>query len=134
MIIFIMAFITVLLFLVIFATFRSCKFEVIGLISVILEVFAVIITVIMIILAIEVHMPINRKQKLTEYEQTYYAISQMINNNDNAVITLTSQIAEYNAGVIKGRMMQDSKMLSILDYDFYYDLPLIELDNEDGEK
>ena len=127
MIIFIMILITVLLSLLTFVAWNNYKFEIIGPLSCLLGILVGAITFIMIIVAIVVHIPINRKQKLTEYEQTYSAISQMINNNDNAVITLTSQIAEYNADVLKGRMMQDSKMLSILDYDFYYDLPLIEL-------
>ena len=127
MIIFIMILITVLLFLVAYVGLDSYSFEIVGMISVLLGIIAGVITSIMIIEAIVVHIPINRKQELTEYEQTYYVITQMIDNNDNAVITLTSQIAEYNADVLKGRMMQDSKMLSILHYDFYYDLQLIEL-------
>ena len=127
MIIFIMTLITVLLSLLAFVTLNGYEFETIGIISLLLVIVAGVITFIMIAAAIAVHIPINRKQKLTEYEQTYYVITQMIDNNDKAVITLTSQIAEYNADVLKGRMMQDSKMLSILEYDFYYDLPLIEL-------
>ena len=128
MIIFIMILITVLLFLVAYVGLDSYSFEIVGMISVLLGIIGGVITSIMIIVAIIVHIPINRKQELTEYEQTYYVITQMIDNNDKAVITLTSQIAEYNADVLKGRMMQDSKMLSILDYDFYYDLQLIELE------
>ena len=134
MIIFIMILITVLLSLVAYVGLNSYSFEIVGMISLLSGIVVGVITSIMIIVAIVVHIPMNRKQKLTEYEQTYYVITQMIDNNDKAVITLTSQIAEYNAYVLKGRMMQDSKMFSILDYDFYYDLPLIELDNEDGEK
>lgn len=130
MIIFIMILITALLSLLAFATLNNYKFETIGFISLILGIITGVITLIMIIAAISVHTPINRKLQLTEYEQTYQVITQMIDNDDKAVITLTSQIAEYNADVLKGRMMQDSKMLSILDYDFYYDLPLIELNNE----
>lgn len=128
MIIFIMILITALVFSLAFVTLNNRKFETIGLISVVLAIVASVSTVCLIVTAIIVHIPTNRKQQLTEYEQTYYVITQMINNNDNAVITLTSQIAEYNADVLKGRMMQDSKMLSILDYDFYYDLQLIELE------
>lgn len=127
MIIFIMILITVLLFLLAFVTLSNYKFEIVGIISVVLGIVACVITLIAIITAIVVHIPINRKQQLTEYEQTYYVITQMIDNNDNAVITLTSQIAEYNADVLKGRMMQDSKWFNVLEYDFYYDLPLIEL-------
>lgn len=128
MIIFIMILIIVLLSLVAYVGLDSYSFEIVGMISVLLGIIAGVITSLMIIEAIIVHIPINRKQELTEYEQTYYVITQMIDNNDKAVITLTSQIAEYNADVLKGRMMQDSKMLSILDYDFYYDLQLIELE------
>ena len=134
MIILIMILITVLVSLLAYVTLDNYKFEIIGLISFVSVIVAGAATFILIVVAIAVHTPINRKQQLAEYEQTYYVITQMIDNDDKAVITLTSQIAEYNADVLNGRMMQDSKMLSILDYDFYYDLPLIELDNEDGEK
>lgn len=127
MIIFIMILITMLLSLLAFVNLNNYESETIGIISCVLGVVVGVITFFMIIACITIRMPIIRKQKLIEYEQTYSAISQMINNNDNAVVTLTSQIAEYNADVLKGRMMQDSKMLSILEYDFYYDLPLIEL-------
>ena len=127
MIIFIMILITVLLSLVAYVGLNDYSFPIVGIISLISGIVVGVITSIMIIVAIIVHIPINRKQELTEYEQTYYVITQMIDNNDKAVITLTSQIAEYNADVLKGRMMQDSKMLSILDYNFYYDLLLIEL-------
>jgi hypothetical protein len=116
-----------LLSLLAFVNLNNYESETIGIISCVLGVVVGVITFFMIIACITIRMPIIRKQKLIEYEQTYSAISQMINNNDNAVVTLTSQIAEYNADVLKGRMMQDSKMLSILEYDFYYDLPLIEL-------
>lgn len=133
MIIFIMFLIIVLSSLLAFATLNNYKFEIIGIISSILALFAGVITFVMIVVIIAVHTPINRKRQLTEYEQTYHVITQMIDNNDKAVITLTSQIAEYNADVLKGRMMQDSKMLSILDYDFYYDLPLIELNKEEAK-
>ena len=130
MIIFIMILITVLISLLASVTLNNNKFEIIGVISILLGIGVGVITFIMIVVVITVHIPINRNQKLAEYEQTYSAISQMINNNDNAVVTLTSQIAEYNANVLKGRMMQDNILFSCLDYDFYYDLPLIELKEE----
>ena len=127
MIIFIMILITVLLSLLAFVTLNNYKFEIISLTSLLLAIIASVITFIMIVVAIAVHIPINRKQQLTEYEQTYYVITQMIDNDDKAVITLTSQISGYNASVLKGRNMMDNKLFSVLDYDFYYDLPLIEL-------
>ena len=127
MIIFIFVCITVPLIIGAVMFYPRYDFETIGSICLLLSIITGVITAIMIISAISCHIPFNRNRKLTEYQQTYYAITQVISNNDNAVITLTSQIAEYNANVLKGRMMQDSKMLGIFDYDFYYDLPLIEL-------
>ena len=127
MIIFIFVCITVLLIVGAVMFCSRYDFETIGFICLLLSLITGVVTTIMIIVAVTCHIPFNRNQKLTEYQQTYYAITQVISNNDNAVITLTSQIAEYNANVLKGRMMQDSKMLGIFDYDFYYDLPLIEL-------
>lgn len=130
MIIFIMILITVLVSLLASVTLNSYKFEIISLISLLLGIVAGVITFIMIVVAIAVHIPICRKQKLTEYKQTYSVINQMIANDNSAVLTLTSQIAEYNTDVLNGRMMQDNNLFNVLDYDFYYDLPLIELNNE----
>ena len=129
MIIVIMVCIVVLLSLVAYVGLNSnsYSFNTVGIVFCLSAIVVGVIMFIMVIECVSVHTPIVRKQKLAEYEQTYSAISQMINNNDNAVVTLTSQIAEYNADVLKGRMMQDNILFSCLDYDFYYDLPLIEL-------
>lgn len=135
MIILIMIFVIVLLVLLAIAGLNSYKsvFETIGIISCALGIIAGILTFCMIFVAISVRVPIIRKQKLVEYEQSYYTITQMIGNNNNDVVTLTNHVAQYNADVLKGRMMQDSKLFSVFDYDFYYDLPLIELNSEDNE-
>ena len=122
--------ITALFALIAYLGFKSGSFEILSIISVILSGTAGLIVLGMLGVCIIVHIPMVRKNKLIEYQQTYSVISQMIASDHSAVLTLTSQIAEYNTKVLTGRMMQDSKHFSILDYDFYYDLPLIELNSE----
>lgn len=40
-------------------------------------------------------------------------------------------IIEYNNSIIEGRIAMDNEVISFYNYDFYYDLPLIEV--EEGE-
>lgn len=130
MIIIFTALITILLFVGAAKLCFSYSHDTIGFTLFILGLFAACALLVMVIGFIGCRLPMVRNRKLAEYQQTYYTITQTISNDDNAVFTLTSQIAQYNADVLKGRMMQDSTWFGVLDYDFYYDLPLIELNSE----
>ena len=74
-------------------------------------------------------MPMIRDREYNKYTQRYNSITYALENNPENVRLLTTEISDYNSEVLNGRLMMDSKMLGILDYDFYYDLPLVELDN-----
>ena len=78
------------------------------------------------VLALCVHSNFNRECKLTEYEERYKAIAYSCQSNPENVVILSKEIAEYNSDVLKGRLEMDNFWLSFFDYDFYYDLPLIE--------
>lgn len=101
--------------------------SVLGVGSMICSVIVGGIALAMIIICISMHIPHFKKVELMKYQQRYNSISYVINNYTSNVISLTEEISEYNSDVLKGRMWQDSFWLSALEYDFYYDLPLIEL-------
>lgn len=128
MIIVIMFLITVLLGLITWATYW--KLDIIPCISLLLTIISGIITAFMLVDCIFVHIPFCKNWRLLEYKQTYITITQTINTDVNNTIILADKITEYNSDILKGRMMQDSIWFSALEYDFYYDLPLIELNNE----
>ena len=104
--------------------------SVLGFVSMLSCVIVCGIVLVMIVICIIVHIPYFKKVELMKYEQRYNSISYVINNYTSNVISLTEEISEYNSDVLKGRMWQDSFWLSALEYDLYYDLPLIELSTE----
>lgn len=61
------------------------------------------------------------------YEQ-YKTIVYACNSDKNNIVPLTGDIAEYNSEILNGRMAMDNIWFSLYNYDFYYDLPLIELE------
>lgn len=61
------------------------------------------------------------------YER-YKTIVYACNSDKNNIVSLTGDIAEYNSEILNGRMAMDSIWFSLYNYDFYYDLPLIELE------
>ena len=78
------------------------------------------------ILALIVHNDFIRERRLTEYEERYNAIAYSCQSHPENMVILSQEIAEYNSDVLKGRLEMDNFWLSFFDYDFYYDLPLIE--------
>lgn len=98
-----------------------------GIVSMIFCAIACGTVLAMFVTCIIMHIPHFKKVELMKYEQRYNSISYVINNYTSNVISLTEEISKYNSDVLKGRMWQDSFWLSALEYDFYYDLPLIEL-------
>jgi hypothetical protein len=68
-----------------------------------------------------------RDRKYNELNEKYKAIMQIYDSDKDNIVSLTSEISEYNAEVINGRMAMDSLWFSLYNYDFYYDLSLIEL-------
>ena len=98
-----------------------------GFVSMLSGVIVCAIVLVMFVICIAVNIPYFKKVELMKYQQRYNSISYVINNYTSNVISLTEEISEYNSDVLKGRMWQDSFWLRCLGYDFYYDLPLIEL-------
>ena len=78
------------------------------------------------ILALIVHNDFIRERRLTEYEERYNAIAYSCQSHPENMVILSQEIAEYNSDVLNGRLEMDNFWLSFFDYDFYYDLPLIE--------
>ena len=78
------------------------------------------------ILALIVHNDFIRERRLTEYEEQYKAVAYSCQVHPENTVILSKEIAEYNSDVLEGRLAMDNFWLSFFDYDFYYDLPLIE--------
>ena len=81
------------------------------------------------ILAIMTKVPYFREQKKIEFEQRYQSIMFCIEHENFGTTSLASNIAEYNSKVLIGRMDQNSAWFSVITYDFYDDLPLIEMED-----
>ena len=96
-------------------------YELVSAIAFILGIIGTVIAVILACIACETHIPILRNA-----EYRYNSIMYALENSPESVRLLTTEISDYNSEVLNGRMMMDSKMFGILDYDFYYDLPLID--------
>lgn len=96
----------------------------------VIGIVGIILSIIMLLIFIQNHIPAMKNKDFVQYEQRYKAITLALESNPNNVILLTTEISDYNSEILSGRFMQDSIWLSPLDYDFYYDLPLIEFETE----
>ncbi len=83
------------------------------------------------VMAISAHNSYLKQQELSKYEITYKVIMNSINDDEIATSILAKDIIEYNNSIIEGRIAMDNEVISFYNYDFYYDLPLIEV--EKGE-
>jgi len=83
---------------------------------------------------VAVHLPTRRETEFYKYQQRYEVITHALQNNSNNVAVLVDDIADYNSDVLSGRKEQDSFWLGAFEYDFYYDLDLIELGEEANEE
>ena len=96
----------------------------------VIGIVGIILSIIMLFIFIQTHIPTMKNKDFVQYEQRYEAITMALESNPNNVILLTTEISDYNSEILSGRFMQDSIWFSSLDYDFYYDLPLIEFETE----
>lgn len=124
MILWISIIITVLFFVV--AVKTDHYNDTISAISFILGIIGALITIIFICEVVSVRIPMLRNREYNRYQQRYNSITYALENNPESVRLLTTEISDYNSEVLNGRLMMDSKMFGILDYDFYYDLPLVD--------
>lgn len=100
--------------------------ELVNAIACILGVIGAVITFIFICAVVSVRIPMSRNMAYNKYTQRYNSIMYALEDSPENVKLLTTEISDYNSEVLNGRMMMDSKLFGILDYDFYYDLPLVD--------
>lgn len=124
MILWISIIITVLFWIVAVKTIHNN--DTISAIFCILGIIGAVITFIFICVAVSVRIPMLRNREYNRYTQRYNSIMYALEDSPENVKLLTTEISDYNSEVLNGRMMMDSKMFGILDYDFYYDLPLVD--------
>lgn len=70
----------------------------------------------------------SETREYNKLDERYKTIVYACNSDKNNIVCLTGDIAEYNSEILNGRMAMDSIWFSLYNYDFYYDLPLIELE------
>ena len=119
----ILAVIAVLSFYIAYKTYLD---GVVGSILLLVGISATCVWTVFFILALSVHSDFNRECELTEYEERYKAVAYSCQVHPENTVILSKEIAEYNSDVLEGRLAMDNFWLSFFDYDFYYDLPLIE--------
>ena len=83
---------------------------------------------------VTVHLPTRRETEFYKYQQRYEVITHALQDDSNNVAILVNDIADYNSDVLSGRKKQDSFWLGTFEYDFYYDLDLIELKGATDEE
>lgn len=71
----------------------------------------------------------SETQEYNKLNERYKTIVYACNSDKNNIVSLTGDIAEYNSEILNGRMAMDSIWFSLYNYDFYYDLPLIEMED-----
>lgn len=98
--------------------------DAIGSISLIIVAGTLFFSIIALIL---VHLPNSREKELCKYQQRYEVITYALQDDSSYVAVLVDDIADYNSDVLNGRREQDNFWLGAFEYDFYYDLDLIEL-------
>lgn len=69
----------------------------------------------------------SETREYNRLDERYKTIVYACDSDKNNIVSLTGDIAEYNSEILNGRMAMDSIWFSLYNYDFYYDLPLIEL-------
>lgn len=124
MILWISIIITILLLVIAYKAGASN--EVVGLITFIIGIIGAVITIIFICAVVSVHIPMSRNMAYNRYIQRYNSIMYALEDSPENVRLLTTEISDYNSEVLNGRIMMDSKLFGILDFDFYYDLPLVD--------
>lgn len=131
MIVLVLLIISAVFFVVFLKTNDNLNLLVVQLISLVLCCAAGVGSLCLFFQHLSVTIPPLKEAKRMCYEETYKTLTYAINNDIDNIITLSKNIAEYNAEILSGRIMMDNFITSYITYDFYYDLDLITLDNDD---
>jgi len=76
------------------------------------------------------NVPWFKNAEKIKLEEQRKAIMYAIESNNGNIVGLTSDISDYNAAIVKGRMYRSSIWTKNLSYDFWDDLELIEVSKE----
>lgn len=79
-------------------------------------------------LLIGVHVPIIKQNTRTQYEERYKTIKYILDTNNLPGSDVIEQISSYNYDVMSKRRYNKSIWLKDYTFDFYDELPLIELE------
>ena len=98
-----------------------------GVIDLIVAAISDIMAFVFIILFAGAHIPAFANAERIQLEEQRNAIVYAIGSNNGNIVGLTSDISDYNASILKGRMYRSSAWTKNLTYDFYDELELIEV-------
>lgn len=108
---------------------RYIDSEEIAISCIFLSIWSTFIFLLLSVMAISAHNSYFKQQELSKYEMIYKVIMNSINDDEIATAILVKDIIEYNNSIIEGRIAMDNEVISFYNYNFYYDLPLIELED-----
>lgn len=100
---------------------------ILGVVDLIVALVSDVTAVVLLCLLIGAKVPLFRNAERIKYEEQRKAIMYAIESNGGNIVGLTSDISDYNAAVVKGRMYLSSIWTKNLSYDFWDDLELIEV-------
>jgi|GEM_PF-4060175 len=86
------------------------------------------------VLVVIVKIDYNRETAFINAREKYSAIMMTLKQDDQNVLLLAGEIAEYNAYVLNGRRAMRNPWICDFDFDFYEDLPLVEVGGYDREQ
>lgn len=103
---------------------------ILGVVDLIVAAVSGVIAFIVLCLFIGANVPVFKKAERIKLEEQRKAIMYAIESNGGNIVGLTSDISDYNAAIIKGRLYRSSVWTKNLSYDFWNDLELIEVSTE----
>lgn len=74
-------------------------------------------------------LPILELQEKIKLEETYTTLNYMLKSDKNNCIVLSKEISEYNASIKQGREMLNNFWFKDYQYEFWNEMPLIELED-----
>ena len=104
---------------------------ILGVVDLIVALVSDIAAFIFLCFFIGANVPWCKNAERIKLEEQRKAIMYAIESNGGNIVGLTSDISDYNAAIIKGRMYRSSIWTKCLSYDFWDDLELIEVSVEE---
>ncbi|MBR5089239.1 MAG: hypothetical protein IK093_07420 [Ruminiclostridium sp.] len=100
-------------------------------VTLIISVLSGVIFFVFLLLYVPVHVDYVAQKEKNKYIEQYKALMYAIEKNDNGTVLIADDIARYNSEIINGRIAMKDDIRKDFNFDFYEDLPLIELEESE---